>query len=156
MQNEMSPATAATGRGGALVVFEPEAVAIFREDGPGVSLLVDDGAARVVLFGFRAGQRLVEHKTSSAISVQTLRGEVTVLTRHGEVALPAGRLLRLAGSEAHSVAARTDALVLVTMTPSPRLHTLERDVFAKLTPLASGAPDKSAGRSEPTDDGERR
>ncbi len=125
------------GEPGTLIVFDLRTLARFREERPYVQVLSDIGAARLVLFAFKAGQQLQEHRTSSQILVQTLRGRVTVIAAGTSVKLQAGMVLQIEANIPHMVVAQTDAVMLLTMTPSPSSHSLEREVFQDLTPLVT-------------------
>lgn len=125
------------GKAGNLILFNLRKLARFRDGGPSVQILSDSGVARVVLFTFKAGQTLKEHHTSSPILVQALRGRVSFSANGTQTTLQAGTVLQLEASVPHSLLAQTDAVVLVTMTPSPSYHSLEREVFQGLTPLVT-------------------
>lgn len=122
---------------GELIVFDLRKLAEFQPRGPGVKVLSDVGVVRQVLFTFAAGQQLKEHQTSSQISVVVLRGRITFTAAGSGVAARAGTLLQLEANVRHSVVAHTNAVVLVTMTPSPAQHSLQHEVFDQLTPLVS-------------------
>jgi quercetin dioxygenase-like cupin family protein len=122
---------------GDLVVFDLRTLAKFQESGPGVTVLSDTGAARTVLFAFRAEQQLKEHRTSSQILVQVLRGRITFTAPASRVTARAGTLLQLEADIPHSIEALTDAVVLLTLTPSPAQHSLERELFTGKQPLVS-------------------
>lgn len=125
------------GETGKLIVFDFRALTFFKDEGPSVQVLSDIGTARVVLFAFRAGQQLKEHSTSSQILVQALRGRITFTADGRDIKLQAGMMIQLEAHVPHSLIAQTDAVVLVTMTPSPSYHSLEREVFQQLTPLVT-------------------
>ncbi len=125
------------GKPGDLVIFDVRTLAHFREEKPYVQILSDVGAARLVLFAFKAGQQLPEHRTSSQILVQALRGRVTVTAAGTSVKLQAGMVLQVEANIPHTVVARTNAVMLLTMTPSPSSHSLECEVFQDLTPLVT-------------------
>lgn len=125
------------GESGNLIVFDLRTLSQFKEEGPYVQVLSDIGAARIVLFAFKAGQQLQEHSTSSQILVQALRGRVTFTAAGSSIEAQAGMVLQLEANVPHSVVAKTDAVMLVTMTPSPSYHSLEREVFQNLTPLVT-------------------
>ena len=129
----------AQGKPGEMIVFDLQALTHFRDEGPYVQVLSDIGAARVVLFAFKAGQQLKEHRTSSQIQVQALRGHVTFEATGQSVELEEGMLLQLEAGIPHSVTAPSDAVILVTMTPGPAYHSLEREVFQQATPLVRRA-----------------
>jgi quercetin dioxygenase-like cupin family protein len=90
-----------------------------------------------VLFCFKPGQQLKKHQTSSQIMVQVLRGQILFTVAEQTVIGRAGTLLHVEANVPHSIEARTTAVVLVTMTPSPAQHSLEREVFEQLTPLVT-------------------
>lgn len=139
-----------TAKGGAseqqhgtdLVTFDLRALAQWRDDGPAVSMLSDIGAARVALFAFKAGQTLKEHQTSSQILVHVLRGKITFRAgEHPPVEAHPGTLIQVEARVPHSVMARTNAVITVTMVPSPASHSLERELFAGVKPLVARQPD---------------
>ena len=125
-----------------LVAFDLRALAHTRDDGPGVSILSDIGAARVVLFAFKTGQELKEHQTSSQILVHVLRGRISFHAGDGPaVDGRPGTLIQLEACVPHRVVARTNAIITVTIVPSPASHSLERDVFAGIKPLVARRAD---------------
>lgn len=127
------------GEPGNLIVFDLRKLTQFHEDKPYVQVLSDIGDARLVLFTFKAGQQLKEHHTTSQILVQVLRGRATFSTAGNSVKLQAGMVLQLEENVPHSVLAQTDAVMLVTMTPSPSFHSLGlgRNNEAGQVPLVS-------------------
>lgn len=137
------------GEPGNMILFDLRKLTTFRDGGPSVQILSDTGVARVVLFAFKAGQELKEHHTSSPILVQALRGRAAFIANGTQVRLQAGTVLQLEANVPHSITALTDAVILVTMTPSPSYHSLEREVFQSLTPLVTRAtePESSASPS---------
>jgi quercetin dioxygenase-like cupin family protein len=131
-----------TGEPGSLIVFDLRKLTEFHEDKPFVQVLSDIGAARLILFTFKAGQQLKEHRTTSQILVQVLRGRVTFSTAANSVKLQAGMVLQLEENVPHSVFAQTDAVMMVTMTPSPSFHSLGlgRNNESGQVPLVSRTP----------------
>ena len=129
---------------GNLIVFDVRKLAHFREEGPSVQVLSDIGAARLVLFAFKAGQQLKEHTTSSQILVQVLRGRITFTAAGNSIRLHAGMVLQVEAQVPHHVVALSQAVLLVTMVPSPAYHSLEQEVFLPLTPLVR----RTVGASE--------
>ncbi|HET9918314.1 MAG TPA: cupin domain-containing protein [Ktedonobacteraceae bacterium] len=129
---------------GNLIVFDVRKLARFRDEGPDVQVLSDIGTARLVLFAFKAGQQLREHRTSSQILVQALRGRITFTAAGNSIRLQAGMVLQVEAQVPHQVVALTNAVLLVTMIPSPTYHSLEREVFHHLTPLVT----RTVGPSE--------
>lgn len=122
---------------GNLILFNIRQLTQFCADRPYVQVLSDLGAARVVLFAFQAGQQLKEHRTSSQLLVQVLRGRITFATADNSVSLQAGMVLQLEENVPHNVTAQTDAVMLLTMLPSPKEHSLEAEdeVSKHLVPL---------------------
>jgi quercetin dioxygenase-like cupin family protein len=110
---------------GNLILFNIRQLTQFRADRPYVQVLSDLGAARVVLFTFQAGQQLKEHRISSQLLVQVLRGRITFATAGNSVSLQAGMVLQLEENVPHNVTAQTDAVMLLTMLPSPKEHCLD-------------------------------
>lgn len=138
MAHEVSEAV----ESGQLIEFDLRKLARFNPDGPGVTVLADTGAARSVLFAFHAGQQLKEHRTSSQILVQTLRGRITFSATGRDSEARAGTLLHVEAGVPHSIVARTDAVVLVVMTPSPSFHSLQHEVFDHIPPLVTRAAER--------------
>ena len=120
---------------GALVALDLRALTRFQEDGPSVRILADTGAARVVLFAFKAGQILKSHTTSSQILVQVVRGQITFTAGQHSTEGRVGTLFALEARVPHGITTHTNAVVLVTMTPSPAQHSLEAEVFSGQTPI---------------------
>ncbi|SRR5579875_181650 len=104
---------------GDVAVFDLRALTHFQDERPYVQVLSESDAARVLLFAFQAGQQLKEHRTTSQILVQALRGRITFISEGSSVELHAGMLLQLEADIPHSVVARTNAVMLLTMTPNP-------------------------------------
>lgn len=72
---------------------------------------------RAVLFTFAAGQALTEHTSTSRALIQVLRGEGD-FTAGAEVhALKVGDLLHLPPGMPHSVTAKGDMMMLLTLAP---------------------------------------
>ncbi len=138
------------GESGKLIVFDLRTLAHIREERPDVQILSDIGTARLVLFAFKAGQQLQEHCTSSQIMVQALRGRVIFTAAGSSVKLHAGMVLQVEANVSHTVVAQTDAVMLLTLVPSPASHSLEREVFAGLTPLVTRAVSASEEEGELT------
>lgn len=134
-------ATQASGGGkrtgeGALVTLDLRALTRFQQGGgPSVRVLADTQEARVVLFAFKAGQTLKEHTTSSQILALVVRGQITFTAGQTSAEGRAGTLFMLEARVPHSITAHTNAVVLVTITPSPAQHSLEAEVFSGQTPI---------------------
>ncbi len=125
--------------GSSAILFDLRTLSQFRNEGPNVQVLSDIDTARLVLFTFRAGQQLQEHYTSSQLLVQVLRGRVSFSTPENTLRLQAGMVLQVESHVYHNVVALTDAVMLLTMTPSPTYDSLEHEPFHDLTPLVSRA-----------------
>lgn len=124
---------------GSLIAFDLRALTQFQETGPFVRVLSDIGTARVVLFAFEAGQQLKEHSTSSQVLLQVLRGRITLTAGDANVDAGAGTLLQVEANVRHSISAKTRAVVVVTITPSPTYHGLDAEIFSKQQPLVARA-----------------
>ena len=120
-----------------MFVFDLQQVAKFREKAPAVQILARSGHARYILFSFKAGQELKEHTTSSQISVQTISGHLLFATQEQESELLPGQIILLEADIPHSVTAKTDSVMLLTMTPDPHHHSLEAELFDKIKPMAN-------------------
>ncbi len=115
------------------VLFDFRALTTFDERKPYVLTLAESGGARLLLVMLRAGQSLAPQPLASETSAQALRGRLR-LTVGGGVGLGVGeappgsvaatelRAGRLALIEAHTgyrFDALSDAVVLLSLTPSP-------------------------------------
>ena len=78
------------------------------------TLLLEDGL-RVILLHLKPGEQIPEHQTRGAISVHCLQGEAAFLSGEERVELKQHTLITLAANAPHSVSARSEALLLVTM-----------------------------------------
>jgi len=122
---------------GSLIAFDLRALTQFQQNEPFVRVLSDIGTARVVLIAFEAGQYLKEHSTSSQALVQVLRGRITLTAGDASVDGAAGTLLQLEANVRHSISAKTRAVVVITMAPSPTYHSLDAEIFSKQRPLVA-------------------
>jgi quercetin dioxygenase-like cupin family protein len=85
---------------------------------PQILSTADD--VRVVLLHIPAGEELQEHEVHEHARIVVVEGEVEVVTPKGErVSAGGGHLLEFAPGERHTVAARTDAKLLLLLTPWP-------------------------------------
>jgi quercetin dioxygenase-like cupin family protein len=136
-ESQRNQGTGEEVKGTSTILFDLRTLAQFRPEGPHVQILSDIDTAQLVLFTFKAGQQLKEHRTTSQLLVQALRGRVAFTTPDNTVKLQAGMVLQVESNVPHSVLAQTDAVMLLTMTPSPAYHSLEQETFQNLTPLVS-------------------
>jgi len=118
-----------------MIVLDLNVLASFHADKPGVKILAQSGHARIALFGFRKDQILKEHVTSSPITVQVISGKIDFETEYEHVTLLPGELLILGANITHKIVALEDSIVLAYITPNPEAHTLQKEIFDKLTPM---------------------
>jgi quercetin dioxygenase-like cupin family protein len=85
---------------------------------PQILASADD--ARTVLLGLPAGEELQEHEVHERARVVVIDGEVEVTTPPGEkVEAASGHLFEFAPGERHTVLARSDARLLLVLSPWP-------------------------------------
>lgn len=85
---------------------------------PQILASADD--ARTIVLQLPAGEELQEHEVHERARVVVVDGEVEVTTATGEaVAASAGHLLEFDPAERHTIAAKTDARLLLVLTPWP-------------------------------------
>lgn len=82
----------------------PKATTLLREEG-----------LRCFLLHLKASEEMPEHKTHGAITVQCLQGHALFIEGQDEVELVSGVVISVAGGVQHSVMARSDSLMLVTV-----------------------------------------
>lgn len=122
------------------VVFDLKLLTRFNDQGPQAVILAETGAAQLVLLGMRAGQRLRDVQTASQNIVQCLRGRAALIL--GDTApqeLRAGLVTLVEAGARHSLLARTDCVLLLTLTPSPERRAPAHDLLADLDPLVKRA-----------------
>lgn len=83
-------------------------------------IISSDGDARLVVLHLPAGEALQEHEVHERARIVVIDGEVEVERSGGErVAASSGHLFEFAPGERHTVAARSDARILLLLTPWP-------------------------------------
>lgn len=83
-------------------------------------IVSSNGDARVVVLQLPAGEELQEHEVHERARIVVVDGEVEVARSGGEsVPGGAGHLFEFAPGERHTVAARSDARLLLLLTPWP-------------------------------------
>jgi quercetin dioxygenase-like cupin family protein len=83
-------------------------------------IVSSDGDARVVVLQLPAGEELQEHEVHERARIVVVDGEVEVARSGGEnVRGENGHLFEFAPGERHTVAARSDARLLLLLTPWP-------------------------------------
>ena len=74
-------------------------------------------ALRQVLIAFRAGGEMADHHADGGVAIQVLSGEVVVTVQGAQHALAAGDLLDLEPGLIHSLSARRESAILLTVAP---------------------------------------
>jgi quercetin dioxygenase-like cupin family protein len=87
--------------------------------------VLDNKVSKVVQFSFPKGKVLQKHKTSSAILVQVLSGKVKFEAGEERILEPL-QMVSLPPNVEHSVVALEESVMLLTLTPSPSMHTILR------------------------------
>ncbi|MCC7104741.1 MAG: cupin domain-containing protein [Chloroflexi bacterium] len=80
--------------------------------------LYDGADAKVILFGFDAGQELSEHTSSRPAVMHFVRGEAAVTVGGDALAATPGTWIRMAAGTAHSVRAQSPLVMLLTLLPA--------------------------------------
>lgn len=84
-------------------------------DTPAVQRVMVGDGARLVLFSFLAGQRLLEHSAGFPILVQPLTGRLSFTSEGTTEELVPGSVLNLPARVRHEVVALEDTVMLLTM-----------------------------------------
>lgn len=92
-----------------------------------VQHLYDSDHAALTWFGFKTGQTLKEHETSSTAIIEVLSGRVR-LTATTEQLLATGQGVQLRPHERHALEALEDSVVQLLLVPHPRYHSLSSTV----------------------------
>jgi quercetin dioxygenase-like cupin family protein len=82
-------------------------------------ILSSTDEARAVALDLAAGEALREHEVHERVWLVVLTGEIEVTTADGSAGGGAGLVVELAPSERHEVVARTQARLLLLLTPWP-------------------------------------
>ena len=77
--------------------------------------LTDDDQAKVILFGFAAGQELSEHTASMPAQLYFVEGEASLTLGEDEYAAQAGTWVHMAPHLPHSIQAKTPLIMLLLM-----------------------------------------
>ncbi len=78
-------------------------------------VLVKEGALRLVLFAFDAGEELTEHTSALPVVIQAISGQLTVGWGSERRRIGPGGWLYLEAGEPHSVLAEEPSRMLLTM-----------------------------------------
>lgn len=89
--------------------------------------MYDSDHAAVVWFGFKPGQVLKDHKTTSTAIIEVLKGQIRLNTAVEQV-LEAGQGVQLEPDERHALTALSDSLVQLLLVPHPRYHSLAAEI----------------------------
>jgi quercetin dioxygenase-like cupin family protein len=83
-------------------------------------ILASDDDARTIVLHLPAGEELQEHEVHERARIVVIEGEVEITTAAGAQAkVSGGHLLEFDPGERHTVAARSDARLLLILTPWP-------------------------------------
>ena len=82
--------------------------------------LFHEAGLRGLLLSVNAGEKIPEHQTRGAISVQCLKGEADFICGDEHVTLRPASLISLPPAVPHSLAARQDTVLLVTIAEQMR------------------------------------
>lgn len=82
--------------------------------------LYNDEQAKIILFGFARGEELTAHTAPMPATIQILSGEVTLTLGADCCEVAPGCLVHMEPNLTHGVAAKTPALVLLTLLKSAR------------------------------------
>jgi len=85
--------------------------------------LYNDEQAKIVLFGFAAGEELTSHTAPMPATIQILSGEVTLILGPDICEAGPGCLVHMAPQLTHGIAAKTPATVLLTLLKAARQDT---------------------------------
>ncbi len=139
---EAAGATAVAG-GTNVVLFDFRALTEFDALKPHVVTLSETGSARLLLIMFRAGQSLPPQRMASEASVQALRGRLRLSVgepaAESSIELRAGRLAQVEAQTPYHFHALTDAVLLLTLAPSPGEAALGEALRGAAQPLVTRA-----------------
>ena len=76
--------------------------------------LVKEGPLRITLVALKKGTTLPSHHVEGPISIQTIRGCLTLTTERGDVDVPAGILIALGSGIIHTAKAYDNCAILFT------------------------------------------
>lgn len=77
--------------------------------------LVKEGPLRITLVALRKGAHMTKHHVDGQVSIQLLRGRLTIWTELGTTELSGDDVLVLGDGVAHAVSAKSDCAFLITM-----------------------------------------
>jgi quercetin dioxygenase-like cupin family protein len=84
------------------------------------AILTSNDDARTILLNLPDGEEMQEHEVHERARMVVIDGEIEVATAEGErVTAAAGHLLQFEPGERRTIAARSDALLLLVLSPWP-------------------------------------
>lgn len=91
-----------------------------RSDRPGVAILHDSPAARLVVFRIGPGQQVAPHRSTSTVLLSVVEGSGVILHSDGETPAGAQAVIAFEPNELHGMRAdEVPFVVLATITPRP-------------------------------------
>lgn len=108
-------------------MWNSEDLTLYNPDHLVVRHMYDSDHAAVVWFGFKAGQVLKDHETTSTAIIEVMKGRIRLNTAVEQI-LEAGQGVPLEANERHALTALSDALVQLLLVPHPRYHSLATEV----------------------------
>lgn len=135
-EDQPSAVTGATN----FVLFDFRALATFDERKPRVVTLSETGSLRIALLMFRPGQSLAARGMVSEASVQALRGRLRLSVGGSDEAsteIRAGRLAQVEARTSFRLHALGEAVVLLSLAPSPGEAALDDALRGDAGPLVT-------------------
>jgi quercetin dioxygenase-like cupin family protein len=83
--------------------------------GRAAETLAKEGSLRLTIIGFTAGSALADHRANGPVSIEVLEGQIAVTTADGTTNVTKGEALVIEADVRHSVVARTDSVVLLSI-----------------------------------------
>lgn len=108
-------------------MWDVEDPSLYHADHLMVRHIYDSDHAAIVWFGFKAGQILKDHETSSTALIEVLKGRIRLNTATDQI-LEAGQGVQLQPGERHALTALADSVVQLLLVPHPRTHSLAGEV----------------------------
>jgi quercetin dioxygenase-like cupin family protein len=85
----------------------------------------NDAAAKIILFGFAAGQELTAHTAPMPATIQVLRGEAELTLGVDLITAREGCLVHMQPNLVHGIVAKTPLLMLLTLVKAARSASVE-------------------------------
>lgn len=123
------------------VLFDLRALTRFDLLQPRVVTLAETGTSRLLLVAMRRGQALPPQAAPSEASIQALRGRLRLSVGAGSAELVMGQLAQVEAGATFALRALSDAVALVSLSPSPGEAALSPALRGAAAPLVTRAPD---------------